>query len=161
MSACRNVSRLPRGCPARAGGRGAISAPPLSPDPGQVESVHHWLLKRGAADGDLSPFALSLCCQGSKALRAQPRPFSVPVVAHATCRGTAGVLLPPSKGRSAGPQWSDGARWPSSSCWFSPQVLCPCGKYAVQGMVPTVPAVKWVDGLLQGCFINHPLGHLC
>ena len=98
MSACRNVSRLPRGCPARAGGRGAISAPPLSPDPGQVESVHHWLLKRRAADGDLSPFALSLCCQGSKALRAQPRPFSVPVVAHATCRGTAGVLLPPARG---------------------------------------------------------------
>lgn len=140
---------------------------PFQPLP-SPQTLGRWSLsitgscQRGAVDGDLSPFALSLCCQGSKALRAQPRPFSVPVVAHATCRGTAGVLLPPSKGRSAGPQWSDGARWPSSSSrWFSPQVLCPCSKYAVQGIVPTVPAVKWVNGLLQGCFINHPLGHLC
>lgn len=54
-------------------------------------------------DGALSPFAPALCCQGSKVLRAQPRPFSVPVVAHTACRGTAGVLLRLRRGRSDRP----------------------------------------------------------
>ena len=112
MSACRNVSRLPRGRPARAGGRGAISAPPLSPDPGQVESVHHWLLTEGSSGWWSEPFCTRPLLPGFK-----------------STQGTAPPLLPPRW-----PMPPAGGQQ-VSSCPAGGGVLAPSGQVDRDGLV--------------------------
>lgn len=97
---------------------------PFQPLP-SPQTLGRWSLsitgscQRGAVDGDLSPFALSLCCQGSKALRAQPRPFSVPVVAHATCRDSRSPPAP-QQGEEC---WPSVVRWSEVAFFFISLVL--------------------------------------